>query len=48
MYLEVKDSKVAFMMELLRNLSFIKIKETKPSEALDGLVEGLKEIKIHL
>lgn len=46
-YLEVKDNKVAFMMELLKSLPFVKVRETFPSGAADGLKEGLKEIQAH-
>ena len=39
--LEVKDNKADFVMELLRNLSFVKAKTISPAKAL--LIEEIKE-----
>ena len=39
--LEVKDNKADFVMELLRNLTFVKAKTISPAKAL--LIEEIKE-----
>ena len=39
--LDIKDSKVDFVMELLKNLSFVKVKKLTPAKAM--LMEELKD-----
>lgn len=46
--LDIEDSKVAFVMELLENLSFVK---TKPltnfkAEVLEGVKEAVEEMRL--
>ncbi len=46
--LDIKDSKAEFVMELLKNLSFVKAKELTPSKAkfLEELKESIKEVNL--
>jgi len=44
--LNIKDSKVAFVMELLKNLPFVKTKPLTPSKA--QVLEELKEAVEHM
>jgi len=45
--LDIKDSKGAFVMELLRNLKFVKAKPLTPyaAEVLEGIKEAVGEMK---
>jgi hypothetical protein len=46
--IEVKDSKAAFLLELLRSLPFVKVKETVNDEretVLEGIREAVEEMK---
>ena len=48
--LDIKDSKAAFILELLNNFKFVKAKPLTPykAEVLEGLkdaVDGMKQIK---
>ena len=45
--LEIKDSKAAFILELLNNFSFVKAKPLTPykAEVLEGLKDAVDEIK---
>ena len=47
--IEVKDSKVAFIMELLKNFSFVKTKTISPEKELlmEDIREAVKEVKLH-
>ena len=38
---EIKDSKVDFVLELLKNLSFVKVKKISPEKAI--LMEEIKQ-----
>lgn len=46
--LEIKDTKVPFVMELLKNFSFIKAKPLTPykSNVLENLSEAVKELNL--
>jgi len=46
--LEIKDTKVPFVMELLKNFSFIKAKPLTPYKAnvLENLSEAVKELNL--
>lgn len=45
--LEIKEDKVAFVMELLSSLKFVKAKPLSPykSEVLEGLQQAVEEMK---
>lgn len=47
--LDIKDSKVAFVMELLRSLTYVKVKplSDEKAEILSDLKEAVKEVKLH-
>ncbi|MBI2269672.1 MAG: hypothetical protein HYU69_04855 [Bacteroidetes bacterium] len=47
--LDIKDSKAAFVMELLRNFSFVKAEPltSGKSEILKGIKEAVEEVKLH-
>ena len=49
MVLDIKDNKVAFIMELLRNFSFVKAQPLSPVKAqfLEELKEAVKEVNLH-
>ncbi|MEX2568341.1 MAG: hypothetical protein WD431_20515 [Cyclobacteriaceae bacterium] len=44
--LDIKDDKAAFIMELLHNFKFVKVKTLTPykAEVLEGLREAVEEI----
>lgn len=44
--LEIQDEKVAFVMELLRNFKFVKVKPLSPykAEILEGLRDAVEEV----
>jgi hypothetical protein len=46
--LDIKDSKAEFVLELLKNLSFVKAKPLTlhKAEVLEGIKEGVEEIKL--
>lgn len=47
--LDIKDNKAAFMMELLKNFSFVKAKalnDSKKEEFLSDLQEAVNEVKL--
>ena len=46
--LDVKDEKAPFVLELLKNLKFVKAKELTPAKAevLESLREALEEVKL--
>ena len=46
--LEIKDNKAAFVMELLRNLSFVKAKPLTDTKAqlLEEMKEAVEEMKL--
>ena len=46
--LEIKDTKAAFVMELLGSLSFVKTKQLSPYKAkvLEDLKEAVEEMKL--
>ncbi len=46
--LDIKDSKAPFVMELLDNLSFVKVKELTPykNEVLEDLKEAVEEVNL--
>ena len=46
--LEIKDTKAAFVMELLGSLSFVKAKQLSPYKAkvLEDLKEAVEEMKL--
>jgi len=46
--LDIKDSKAAFVMELLKSFSFVKAKPLTPykSEILEGIKEAVEEMKL--
>ena len=48
MTIEVRDDKEAFILELLKNFSFVKLDEASKEKArvLEGLEQGLKEAKM--
>ncbi|MBL0016652.1 MAG: hypothetical protein IPP17_09410 [Bacteroidetes bacterium] len=48
MTIEVRDDKAAFILELLKNFSFVKLDEASKEKArvLEGLEQGLKEAKM--
>lgn len=45
--LDIKDNKVAFIMELLKNFKFVKTKPLTPykAEVLEGIKEAVEEMK---
>ncbi len=45
--LDIKDHKFSFVMELLKNFSFVKAKPLSPykAEVLESLREGVEEVK---
>lgn len=47
--LDIKDSKAAFVMELLRSLTYVKAKplSDEKAEILSDLKEAVKEVKLH-
>ncbi|EMN01179.1 hypothetical protein [Leptospira noguchii] len=51
--LNVPDQKYSFLMELLRNLNFVKVqeieedKEPTKKEILAGITQGMKEVELH-
>ena len=44
--LDIKDDKAAFIMELLHNFKFVKVKELTPykAEVLEGIREAVEEV----
>ena len=46
--LDIKDDKVAFIMELLSNFKFVKAKPLTPykAEVLEGLREAVEEVNL--
>ncbi len=46
--LDIKDSKAEFILELLKNFSFVKAKPLTPHKAqvLEGIKEAVEEIKL--
>lgn len=48
MLLDIKDSKAEFVLELLKNLSFVKTKTLTPYKAniLEGIKEAVEEMKL--
>ena len=46
--LDIKDDKVSFFMELLRNFPFVKAKPLTPfkAEVLEGLEEAVEEVNL--
>jgi hypothetical protein len=46
--LDIKDNKAAFVMELLKNLPFVKAKLLTPykEEVLQGIKEAVEEMKL--
>jgi hypothetical protein len=46
--LDIKDSKVSFVLELLSNLKFVKAKpiSSYKSEILEGLSDAVEEVKL--
>jgi hypothetical protein len=46
--LDIKDSKAKFVLELLKNLSFVKTKTLTPYKAniLEGIKEAVEEMKL--
>lgn len=46
--LEVKDSKVDFLMELLKNFNFVKAKPLTPykAEVLEGIKDAVEEVNL--
>ncbi len=46
--LDIKDSKAAFVMELLKGLSYVKAKPLTPykSEIWEGIKEAVEEMKL--
>ncbi len=46
--LEIKEDKAAFIMELLRNFSFVKAKPLTPykAEVLEGLKEAVEQVNL--
>jgi len=46
--LDIKDSKADFVMELLKNLSFVKAEPLSPykRKVLRGLKQGVKEVNL--
>ena len=48
MTIEVRDDKAAFILELLKNFSFVKLDEASKEKArvFEGLEQGLKEAKM--
>ncbi len=46
--LDIKDSKAQFVMELLKNLSFVKAKPLTPykEEVLEGIKQAVEEMKL--
>lgn len=46
--LDIKDSKVAFIMELLQNFKFVKAEPLTPykAEVLQGIKQAVEEIKL--
>ncbi len=46
--LDIKESKAAFFMELLKNFPFVKAKTLTPenAEILEGIKEALEEMKL--
>ena len=46
--LDIKDSKAAFIMELLKNFSFVKANPLTPykAEVLEGIREAVEEMKL--
>ncbi len=46
--LDIEDSKVAFVMELLKNFKFVKTKALTPykAEVLEGIKEAVEEINL--
>lgn len=43
--IDVRDDKADFVLELLRNLKFVKVKETEKERILSGLRESIQEVK---
>lgn len=48
MLLDIKDSKAEFVLELLKNFSFVKTKTLTPYKAniLEGIKEAVEEMKL--
>lgn len=48
MLLDIKDSKADFVLELLKNFSFVKTKTLTPYKAniLEGIKEAVEEMKL--
>ncbi len=48
MLLDIKDSKADFVLELLKNFSFVKTKTITPYKAniLEGIKEAVEEMKL--
>jgi hypothetical protein len=46
--IDIEDSKVAFIMELLKNFKFVKTKPLTPykAEVLEGIKEAVEEINL--
>jgi hypothetical protein len=46
--LEIKDEKAGFILELLKNFSFVKTKQLTPAKAeiLEGIKEAADEMKL--
>ena len=45
--LDVKENKVEFLLELLKNFSFVKVdKKNSKNEILKSIEQGLKEVKL--
>ena len=46
--LDIKDAKAQFIMELLKNFSFVKAKPLTPykAEVLEGIKEAVEEMKL--
>lgn len=46
--LEIKDDKVAFILELLNNFKFVKVKPLTPykAEVLEGIKKAVEEMKL--
>lgn len=46
--LDIKDAKAEFVLELLKNLSFVKSKQLTPykAEVLEGIKEAVEEMKL--
>ncbi len=46
--LDIKDNKAAFLMELLNNFKFVKVKSLTPykAEVMEGIREAVEELKL--